>query len=85
MYKAIITAIALISATPANAASVQIDLTRYRVILDAARHICKAAMDLPGAASPIVEARSAYLGLDADEKLFLVSLCAIYAQGRVDG
>lgn len=84
MRKILIATIALSFATPANAASVVLDLDRMEVITEAAKTVCREVMDQPGPAVPILERESAYLRLNQDERLYLVSLCVMYAKGRGD-
>lgn len=80
----IIFAAALVASTPAQAQSVYLDLDRMSVITEAAKTICREVMDQPGPAVPILERESAYLRLNQDERLYLVSLCVMYAKGRGD-
>lgn len=75
----------LLSATPASAQSIGINLDRMNLITEAAYRICRQSMDGPsGQAGKILERESAYLSLNKDEKLYLLSLCVLYGQGRID-
>lgn len=51
---------------------------------EAAKVVCRAAMESKGPASEALQREAAYLRLNADEQLYLLSLCILYAQGRID-
>ena len=84
MFKYLIAAAALVAPTAANAQTVVITLERHSLIKEAAKTICRAAMDRKGDVRQILAAESRYLDLNSSEALYLVNLCILYAQGRVD-
>ena len=84
MFKYIIAAVVAFTPTAASAGTVYLDLDRMNVITEAARTICRASMDKPGNAGTIMDRESSYLRLTSEERLYLYSLCVLYAQGRVD-
>lgn len=84
MFKYLIAAAALVAPTAANAQTVVITLERHSLIKEAAKTICRAAMDRKGDVRQILAAESRYLDLNNSEALYLVNLCILYAQGRVD-
>lgn len=84
MLKYLIAASVALTPAVASAQTVSISLTRHALIKEAAKTICRASIDRQGKAADILEDESAYLKLNQDEKLYLVSLCILYAQGRID-
>ena len=85
MFKYLIAAAVALTPTVANAQTVVLDLNRSTLIKEAAKTICRAGMETKGSAVKAVERESAYLDLNRDEKLYLMTLCVLYAQGMVDG
>lgn len=85
MFKYLIAAAVALTPAVANAQTVVLDLNRSVVIKEAAKTICRAGMETKGSAVKAVERESAYLDLNQDEKLYLMTLCVLYAQGMVDG
>ena len=85
MIKYLIAAAVALAPTAANAQNLIINLDRSTLIKEAAKSICRASMERKGSAVAILKQESAYLNLTEDEKLYLLSLCILYAQGRVDG
>ena len=83
MFKYAIAAALLVTATPASA-QIMITSGRQEVIHEAAKTICRMTMESPGKAGDIFDRETAYLRLNADEKVYMLSLCVLYAQGRVD-
>ena len=71
-------------AASAQTINVVISLERHSLIQEAAKTICRAAIDRTGSAVAIMNEQSAYLKLNQDERLYLNSLCILYAQGRID-
>ena len=84
VLKAIVLAAAVLSAAPANAQPVVIDLNRMNVITEAAKSICRAGLEKSGGPVEIVDRESSYLKLNQAERLYLYSLCVLYAQGQTD-
>lgn len=84
MYKYLIAAAVAFTPTTANAQNIVINLDRSTLIKEAAKTICRAAMERKGSAVAILNEESKYLRLTVDEKLYLVNLCILYAQGRGD-
>ena len=84
MFKYLIAAAVAFTPTAANAQNIVIDLDRSTLIKEAAKTICRAAMERKGSAVAILTQESAYLRLTDDERLYLLSLCILYAQGRND-
>lgn len=84
MYKYLIAAAVAFTPTAANAQNIVINLDHSTLIKEAAKTICRAAMDRKGSAVAILNEESRYLRLTVDEKLYLVNLCILYAQGRGD-
>ena len=85
MFKYIIAAVVAFTPVAASAQSIGINLDRMNLITEAAYRICRQSMDGPsGQAGKILERESAYLNLNKDEKLYLLSLCVLYGQGRID-
>lgn len=84
MFKYLIAAAVAFAPTAASAQSIVIDLNRSTIIKEAAKTICRASMERKGSAVATLNSESAYLSLNEDERLYLISLCILYAQGRVD-
>lgn len=84
MFKYLIAAAVALTPAVANAQTVVLDLNRSTLIKEAAKTICRASMERKGSAVATLNSESAYLNLNEDEKLYLLSLCILYAQGRVD-
>ena len=85
MIKYLIAAAVALAPTAANAQTIVLGLNRSNVITEAAKTICRVGMETKGDAVVTINRESAYLNLNQDEKLYLLSLCVLYAQGRVDG
>ena len=84
MFKYAIAAVLLITATPASARDMMISSGRQEVIQEAAKTICRMTMEGKGKASENFDREVSYLRLTPDEHLYMLSLCILYAQGRVD-
>lgn len=84
MRKFIFAALALSIATPASAQDLMIGAGRRAVITEAAKSICRSIMESEGKAGDNFDREVAYLNLTQDENLYMLSLCVLYAQGRVD-
>ena len=84
MIKYAIALAALATPTAAQAEVVVLDLDRMSLIGEAAKTICRSGMESNGHAVATVERESSYLKLNRAERLYLYSLCVLYAQGRVD-
>lgn len=84
MLKYLIAAAVALTPSVASAQTISISLNRHALIKEAAKTICRASIDRPGKAGDIMDQESAYLRLTQDEKLYLVSLCILYTQGRID-
>lgn len=83
MFKYAIAAALLVTSTPASA-QIMITSSRQGLIHEAAKAICRDTMEAPGKAGDIFDRETSHLRLNADEKLYMLSLCVLYAQGRVD-
>ena len=83
MLKYIIAAVVAFTPTAASA-QMMITSGRQSVLTEAAKTICRSAMETKGNAGDIFDRETVYLRLNADEKLYMLSLCVLYAQGRVD-
>lgn len=84
MFKYMIAAIALVTPSAASAQSVSVNINRFEIIVEASKTICRIGMNAKDAGKS-VDQNSAYLKLNTDERLLMLSLCVLYAQGRVDG
>ena len=84
MFKYAIAAVLLLTATPASA-QMMISSGRHDMLTEAAKSICRTVMDSKGKASVTFDREVSYLRLTPDENLYMLSLCVLYAQGRVDG
>ena len=83
MFKYAIAAALLFTATPASA-QIMITSGRQEVLTEAAKTICRTVMEGKGKAGDTFDREVSYLRLNADEHLYMLSLCILYAQGRVD-
>lgn len=83
MLKYLIAAVVALTPTVANA-QMMISSGRQSVLTEAAKSICRTVMDNKGKASDIFDREVSYLRLTPDENLYMLSLCVLYAQGRVD-
>ena len=83
MYKYLIAAVVAFTPTVANA-QMMITSGRQAVLTEAAKTICRTVMESKGGAGPAFDREVAYLRLNADETVYMLSLCVLYAQGRVD-
>lgn len=84
MRKFILAAALLGISTPANAQGIMLSDARRNLLTEAAKNICRSAMELKGRASDIFDRETAYLRLNSDEQLYMLSLCVLYSQGRID-
>ena len=83
MFKYIIAAVVAFTPTAASA-QMMITSGRLNVLTEAAKTVCRSAMETKGNAGDIFDRDTVYLRLNNDEKLYMLSLCVLYAQGRVD-
>ena len=83
MYKYLIAAVVAFTPTVANA-QMMITSGRQAVLTEAAKAVCRTVMESKGKASGTFDREVAYLRLNADETLYMLSLCVLYAQGRLD-
>lgn len=83
MFKYLIAAVVALTPTVANA-QMMISSGRQSVLTEAAKSICRTVMDSKGKASENFDREVSYLRLTPDENLYMLSLCVLYAQGRVD-
>ena len=84
MYKILIALSLALTSSPAAAQPISLDIDRMSMITEQAKIICRLAIDLPGYAVDHIERLSAPLKLNPTERLFLLSLCSLYTQGRID-
>ena len=86
MLKYIIAAALLVTATPtaAGAADLMISSGRQDMLHEAAKTICRNVMESEGRAGPAFDRETAHLRLNRDETVYMLSLCVLYAQGRID-
>lgn len=76
-------AIALTLSTPAQASGyVMISLDRWNEIKVAAQTVCRRAMLPQNSATKVIN--DSGIARNVDERLFILSLCALYAQGQID-
>lgn len=85
MFKYIIAAVVAFTPTAASAAEIMISSGRQEMLTEAAKTICRTVMEGKGKAGDTFDREVAYLRLNADETLYMLALCVLYAQGRVDG
>ena len=85
MLKYIIAAVVAFTPTAATAAEIMISSGRQEMLTEAAKTICRTVMEGKGKAGDTFDREVAYLRLNADETLYMLALCVLYAQGRVDG
>ena len=83
MFKYAIAAALLLTATPASA-QIMITSGRQQLIHEAAKSICRTVMERKGKAGDTFAREVSYLRLSPDENTYMLSLCVLYAQGRVD-
>ena len=83
MYKYLIAAVVAFTPTVANA-QVMITSGRQAVLTEAAKTICRTVMEGNGKAGDTFDRETAHLRLNRDETVYMLSLCVLYAQGRVD-
>ena len=83
MLKYIIAAVVAFTPTAASA-QMMVTSGRQGLIHEAAKSICRTTMEAKGNAGDLFDRETAYLRLNSDEKLYMLSLCVLYAQGRVD-
>ena len=83
MYKYLIAAVVAFTPTVANA-QVMITSGRQAVLTEAAKTICRTVMEGKGKAGDTFDRETAHLRLNRDETVYMLSLCVLYAQGRVD-
>ena len=84
MFKYAIAAALLLTATPASARDMMISSGRQEFIQEAAKTICRMTMEGKGKASENFDREVSYRRPTPDEYLYMLSLCILYAQGRVD-
>ena len=83
MYKYLIAAVVAFTPTVANA-QMMITSGRQAVLTEAAKTICRTVMEGKGKAGDTFDRETAHLRLNRDETVYMLSLCVLYAQGRVD-
>ena len=84
MFKYIIAAVVAFTPTAASA-QMMISSSRQDMLTEAAKTICRTVMESKGKAGDTFDREVSYLRLTPDENLYMLSLCVLYAQGRVDG
>ena len=84
MFKYFIAAVVAFTPTAASA-QMMITSGRQTVIKEAAKTVCRNVMETTGQAGDIFDRETVYLRLNGDEKLYMLSLCVLYAQGMIDG
>ena len=84
MFKYFISAAVALTPTVASA-QMMISSGRQEMLTEAAKTICRTVMEGKGKAGDTFDREVAYLRLNADETLYMLALCVLYAQGRVDG
>lgn len=83
MKKFIVTAAMLALSTPVHAQSiVMISLDRWNEIKARAETVCRRAMLPQNSATKVIN--DSGIARNVDERLFILSLCALYAQGQID-
>jgi hypothetical protein len=85
MFKYVIAAVLLLTATPASAQSYTISQQRLTVIQKLAEPVCRASMQTKGDAGKEFDRQVAPLLLSDSEYMLMLSMCILYAQGRIDG
>ena len=70
--------------TAAQAQGMMISASRQNTLTEAAKTICRTVLESRGTASDSFKREVSYLRLNSDEELYMLSLCILYAQGRVD-
>lgn len=83
MFKYIVAAVLAFTPTAANA-QMMITSGRHSVLTEASKTICRTVMESNGKASEVFDREVLYLRLNPDETLYMLSLCVLYAQGRLD-
>ena len=68
-----------------NAAAVPISVPDIERVVKAAREICPEAMRATGGAGAFVVAQADARGFGQEERVLLLSHCALYAEGFVEG
>ena len=85
MIKHVMFAVALLTATPASAQTYQLNQGRLTQLQDKAKYICREVMETKEHAGKEFDRLVAPLLLNDSEYMILLSMCILYAQGRVDG
>lgn len=76
---------ALAMSAPAYAdARLEITSERLTLLQEASKTICRRAIESSNGAEKEYERAVAYLKLTPSENLIMLSLCILYAQGRID-
>lgn len=83
MFKCVVAAVLAFTPTVANA-QMMITSGRQSVLTEASKTICRTVIESKGKASEIFDREVSYLRLNSDETLYMLSLCVLYAQGRLD-
>lgn len=83
MKKFIAAAIALTISTPAQASGfVMINIDRWNEIKVAAQTVCRRAMLPQNSAVQVI--KDSGIARNVEERLLVLSLCSLYAQGQID-
>lgn len=83
MKKFIAAAIALTLSTPAHASGyVMINIDRWNEIKVAAQTVCRRAMLPQNSAVQVI--KDSGIARNVEERLLVLSLCSLYAQGQID-
>ena len=83
MKKFIAAAVALTLSTPAHASGyVMINIDRWKEIRVASETVCRRAMLPQNSATKVIN--DSGIARNVDERLLVLALCALYAQGQID-
>ena len=85
MFKYAIAAALLLTATPASAQTYTISQQRLDTIQKLAEFVCRASMQTKGHAGKEFDRQVTPLLLTDSEYMLMLSMCILYAQGRIDG
>ena len=69
----------------ANAGAVPVSVPDIERVVNAAREVCPEAMRTSGSAGAYVVAQADARGFSQEERVLLLSHCALYAEGFVEG
>lgn len=84
MFKYLIAASMALAPTAAEAQTHTITQQRLDVIQKLAEPVCRAAMETKGSAAKEFDKQVTPLLLSDSEYMIMLSLCVLYAQGRID-